>query len=137
MGGSSISSTSTSSSSSSRGSLHLKVLFGALALVGVIFLFTVSSQQGGRAKIAPTLTSDRSGENSKQHAYVLGRGNFVDHPELDLNYMSKRRVPNGPDPIHNRYVLPLQTYHRAYVISCINMGLYHISDLFASRYIMV
>ncbi|XP_050374088.1 uncharacterized protein LOC126791656 [Argentina anserina] len=24
------------------------------------------------------------------------------HPELDLNYMSKRRVPNGPDPIHNR-----------------------------------
>ncbi|XP_047963770.1 uncharacterized protein LOC125208232 isoform X1 [Salvia hispanica] len=22
--------------------------------------------------------------------------------KLELNYMSKRRVPNGPDPIHNR-----------------------------------
>lgn len=22
---------------------------------------------------------------------------------LGLNYVSKRRVPNGPDPIHNRY----------------------------------
>ncbi|KAG6654407.1 hypothetical protein I3843_05G132300 [Carya illinoinensis] len=91
-----------SSSSSSRGSSHLKVLFGALALVVVIFLFTVSSQQqGGRTEIAPTLASD-SGRNPKLHAYVMGRGNFVDHPELNLNYMSKRRVPNGPDPIHNR-----------------------------------
>lgn len=26
--------------------------------------------------------------------------------KLELNYMSKRRVPNGPDPIHNRFVLP-------------------------------
>ncbi|XP_041009970.1 uncharacterized protein LOC121254074 [Juglans microcarpa x Juglans regia] len=100
MGGSS---RSSSSRSSSRGSLHLKVLFGALALVGVIFLFTASSQQGGRTEInAPTVTSE-SGGNSKLHAYIMGRGNFVDHPpELDLNYMSKRRVPNGPDPIHNR-----------------------------------
>lgn len=34
--------------------------------------------------------------------------------KLDLNYVSKRRVPNGPDPIHNKYVslfffLPLLT----------------------------
>lgn len=26
--------------------------------------------------------------------------------KLDLNYVSKRRVPNGPDPIHNKYVSP-------------------------------
>lgn len=23
--------------------------------------------------------------------------------ELDLNYVSRRRIPTGPDPIHNRY----------------------------------
>ena len=32
------------------------------------------------------------------------RGKAVDHAELDINNMSKRRVPNGPDPIHNRFV---------------------------------
>lgn len=25
------------------------------------------------------------------------------HPNLNLNFVSKRRIPNGPDPIHNRY----------------------------------
>ncbi|XP_035549539.1 uncharacterized protein LOC118349314 [Juglans regia] len=102
MGGSSRSSSSIRSSS--RSSLHLRVVFGALALVGVIFLFTASSQRSGRTEIAPTLTSDSEG-NSKLDAYVMGRGNFIDHPELDLNYMSKRRVPNRPDPIHNRDLL--------------------------------
>ncbi|XP_049365912.1 uncharacterized protein LOC125830785 [Solanum verrucosum] len=24
------------------------------------------------------------------------------HPKIDFNLVSKRRVPNGPDPIHNR-----------------------------------
>lgn len=26
----------------------------------------------------------------------------------DLNFMSKRKVPNGPDPIHNRYLYYMQ-----------------------------
>ncbi|KAH6758129.1 hypothetical protein C2S52_022977 [Perilla frutescens var. hirtella] len=26
------------------------------------------------------------------------------HHDLNLNFVSKRRVPNGPDPIHNRRV---------------------------------
>ncbi|CAI0386594.1 unnamed protein product [Linum tenue] len=36
---------------------------------------------------------------------VVGKGNqqLVHKTESNLNYMmSKRRVPNGPDPIHNR-----------------------------------
>ncbi|MED6163183.1 hypothetical protein PIB30_077463 [Stylosanthes scabra] len=37
--------------------------------------------------------------NNGQVVFTAGR----DNKELkDFNYMSKRRVPNGPDPIHNR-----------------------------------
>ncbi|KAF5726784.1 hypothetical protein HS088_TW22G00466 [Tripterygium wilfordii] len=62
-----------------------------------------------------------SGSSSSRRALLMGRtsprqhkevvmGNkekqkkeLVYNPELNLNYMmSKRRVPNGPDPIHNR-----------------------------------
>uniref|UniRef100_A0A6N2MTG1 Uncharacterized protein n=1 Tax=Salix viminalis TaxID=40686 RepID=A0A6N2MTG1_SALVM len=32
------------------------------------------------------------------------KSHLVRH-DMDLNYVSKRRVPNGPDPIHNRYTL--------------------------------
>ncbi|MBA0648961.1 hypothetical protein Goshw_028908, partial [Gossypium schwendimanii] len=32
----------------------------------------------------------------------LGKGkSTLVHQRLDLNYISRRRVPNGPDPIHN------------------------------------
>ncbi|KAF5443228.1 hypothetical protein F2P56_035803 [Juglans regia] len=93
------------SSSSQNWILHLKVLFGTLALVGVIFLLSVGSRleiSGSTKNIAPTsLTSDSGGDFN--HAHVMGgEKQLVDHPELDLNCMSKRRVPNGPDPIHNR-----------------------------------
>ncbi|KAJ6421744.1 hypothetical protein OIU84_029017 [Salix udensis] len=30
-----------------------------------------------------------------------GESHLVGH-DMDLNYVSKRRVPNGPDPIHNK-----------------------------------
>ncbi|XP_062150042.1 CLAVATA3/ESR (CLE)-related protein 25 [Alnus glutinosa] len=90
-----------SNSTRSRSSLHFKVLFGALALVGVVFLFLVDNQESGRGKMAPTSTTTHSVGNFK-HADVMGREKLVDHPELDFNYISKRKVPNGPDPIHNR-----------------------------------
>jgi hypothetical protein len=92
-----------SNSTRSRSSLHFKVLFGALALVGVVFLFLVDNQESGRGKMAPTSTTTHSVGNFK-HADVMGREKLVDHPELDFNYISKRKVPNGPDPIHNRYI---------------------------------
>lgn len=78
-------------------SLFFKALFGALAVVGLICL--LSPESGGNS--TSTLTTTQSTANLKR-ADALGREKFIDHPELDLNYMSKRRVPNGPDPIHNR-----------------------------------
>lgn len=99
------------STSSSTTSLLFKVMFGTLALVGFIFLLLVGNQESGR-----TTFSTQSGGNFKQ--VDMGREKLVDHPELDLNYMSKRRVPNGPDPIHNRYIYidyNLQHIHRVYI----------------------
>ncbi|PRQ41263.1 hypothetical protein RchiOBHm_Chr4g0445011 [Rosa chinensis] len=92
-------------------SSFVKVLLGTVAVVGFILVLLVATldltttdqgQGGGIAstKTAATTssaTSDQFAGNSMKHA-----DQELVHPELDLNYMSKRRVPNGPDPIHNR-----------------------------------
>ncbi|CAM8976457.1 unnamed protein product [Rhodiola kirilowii] len=36
------------------------------------------------------------------------RSRNIDDEELDLNYVSRRRIPTGPDPIHNRRVVRLR-----------------------------
>ncbi|CAK9162854.1 unnamed protein product [Ilex paraguariensis] len=33
---------------------------------------------------------------------LIGTERLSVHQKFDLNYVSKRRVPNGPDPLHNR-----------------------------------
>ncbi|KAK0585405.1 hypothetical protein LWI29_028029 [Acer saccharum] len=45
-----------------------------------------------------------STENFKQRKLIAREKNqhHTHHQDSDLNYVSKRRVPNGPDPIHNR-----------------------------------
>lgn len=83
-------------------SLSFKALFGALAVGWLICLLLIGNLESG-GNSTSTLTTTQSTANL-QRAEALGREKFIDHPELDLNYMSKRRVPNGPDPIHNRCV---------------------------------
>jgi len=48
-----------------------------------------------------------SKDSIKNHVdeVTIGRGKLLGTPRMDINYMSKRRVPNGPDPIHNRYAM--------------------------------
>ncbi|KAG9450315.1 hypothetical protein H6P81_010280 [Aristolochia fimbriata] len=56
-------------------------------------------------EILPTsgtsITTTGTTIGSYEYSKFRGR-DAPSHPDLDLNYMSKRRVPNGPDPIHNR-----------------------------------
>ncbi|KAI4328336.1 hypothetical protein L6164_020695 [Bauhinia variegata] len=85
----------------SNSSLLLSFLFRALVLVGLFCLVAVGSFGGG-TRGATTLSTNWSAERLKHEGDVLGGEKPVDHAELDINYMSKRRVPNGPDPIHNR-----------------------------------
>ncbi|KAH6763172.1 hypothetical protein C2S52_020605 [Perilla frutescens var. hirtella] len=40
--------------------------------------------------------------NTKHHELGRNMGREKHLSKFDLNYVSKRRIPNGPDPIHNR-----------------------------------
>ncbi|KAL6983577.1 hypothetical protein U1Q18_016961 [Sarracenia purpurea var. burkii] len=84
----------------------IKALFGALALVGFIWLLSVGIlETGGTNTMTRTTKTGRmvnSGPGGKR-TEMIGREKVAVRPHRsDLNYMSKRRVPNGPDPIHNR-----------------------------------
>lgn len=70
-----------------------RVVFGELLLVGFccFLLFGVSTIT--RAAILPTASVGNS---------MPKEGRTRRHEGSVLNYVSKRRVPNGPDPIHNR-----------------------------------
>ena len=98
MGGNS---STTSSSSSSSSSFFLSRFLRALLVMGLVSLLVLGSLGSGEGTIHPT--TQWSQERVK-HERVVGRDKPVDSAELDFNYMSKRRVPNGPDPIHNRFV---------------------------------
>ena len=82
-----------------------KALFGALAFVGFVWILLGGEilQEIGGAKKTSMLAAHYSIENLEQMK-VVDRERLVIRRQLDLNYMSKRRVPNGPDPIHNRYL---------------------------------
>ncbi|KAJ4850783.1 hypothetical protein Tsubulata_046629 [Turnera subulata] len=84
----------------SRGSLFYKVLFG-VGIVGFVTLLLAAETLETEAAKARTVRVQ--GIRNLKHEVVLGGEKLVYNPELDLNFMmSKRKVPNGPDPIHNR-----------------------------------
>ncbi|XP_061360817.1 CLAVATA3/ESR (CLE)-related protein 25-like [Gastrolobium bilobum] len=74
-----------------------RFFFRALAVVWLLCLLVFGSLVSGGGTRQPTTQTERL-----KHEQVVGRDKPVNHAELDFNYMSKRRVPNGPDPIHNR-----------------------------------
>ncbi|XP_058772388.1 CLAVATA3/ESR (CLE)-related protein 25-like [Vicia villosa] len=72
-----------------------RFLFRVLVVVGfVCFMFFGSLVSGGRTVQTTSTTTKLDDEQVD----VVGNHDA----QLDFNYMSKRRVPNGPDPIHNR-----------------------------------
>ena len=105
-------------SGSRSSSLSFKTLFGTLLVLGFILVMFLQSE-GNKTKTTLTTDDDQSSSSSgkllqEDQVKVLGREkSTVVRPQLDLNYMSKRGVPNGPDPIHNRstsiiiYIFPL------------------------------
>ncbi|XP_010272153.1 PREDICTED: CLAVATA3/ESR (CLE)-related protein 25-like [Nelumbo nucifera] len=77
-----------------------RVLFGAFVFVCfVAILCCVEIVAGGGITTVEIATPST---RSLKHLEVLTSERPSVQPDLDLNYMSKRRVPNGPDPIHNR-----------------------------------
>ncbi|KAE8688290.1 serine/threonine-protein phosphatase PP2A catalytic subunit-like [Hibiscus syriacus] len=92
--------------------LSFKALFGALVVLGFILVGTLQSEGNETTTKTTTLKiadeDDESwpwkGKAMEEQVKGLGKGKLSSlvHPRMDLNYMSKRRVPKGPDPIHNR-----------------------------------
>ncbi|XP_039062063.1 uncharacterized protein LOC120206497 [Hibiscus syriacus] len=85
-------------------SLSFKALFGTLMILGVIFVGTLQSDQGNKTTLRNVDESwSWKGKLQLQREEEVGKGkSSVVHQRMDLNYMSKRRVPKGHDPIHNR-----------------------------------
>ncbi|CAL1357871.1 unnamed protein product [Linum trigynum] len=71
------------------GSRVLRVISGAVLLFVVVWFLCVG-----------VLANHATRKLQRFAVSSTGRHHF--HEGLDLNYVSKRRVPNGPDPIHNR-----------------------------------
>ncbi|KAI3516354.1 hypothetical protein L1887_15269 [Cichorium endivia] len=71
----------------------LKSLFRALSLLGFLCFFILGVLN------KTTTSSSSSPKQDTKHANMLVKGDDRVRPNLDVN---KRRVPNGPDPIHNR-----------------------------------
>ncbi|KDP45436.1 hypothetical protein JCGZ_09685 [Jatropha curcas] len=81
------------------GNRVLRAIFGAGVLLGVIWLLCVGILANQATKMTRTAVVSTG---PFEHWKLTGRGKHHIHQDLDLNYVSKRRVPNGPDPIHNR-----------------------------------
>ena len=82
-----------------------RIVFGALVFLGLIWFSYVGVIANQTTKPTRVITISSSG--NFKHLKLIGREEHAVHQDWDLNYVSKRRVPNGPDPIHNRYLFPL------------------------------
>lgn len=85
---------------------YLKSLLQVLAVGLLLWLLMVGSSESREPPMVKTTTNKLPeaefvpsvGSHVKQ-GKVLPNHNYQD---LNLNFMSKVRVPKGPDPIHNR-----------------------------------
>ncbi|XP_004489947.1 CLAVATA3/ESR (CLE)-related protein 25 [Cicer arietinum] len=81
-----------------------RLLFRVIVVVGLVCFIVFGSLllvsgEGGTGQTTTTTQWSNERVLNKHDEQIVGKDN---HEELDFNYMSKRRVPNGPDPIHNR-----------------------------------
>ncbi|KAF8040072.1 hypothetical protein BT93_B2330 [Corymbia citriodora subsp. variegata] len=84
--------------------LYAKFLLRALAALSLVWLlvFAMVEAAGGRGTAPSLPLKDQSKGKVKNSELVHREKKLVFRPQSDLYYMSKRRVPNGPDPVHNR-----------------------------------
>ncbi|GLT33344.1 hypothetical protein SLA2020_079420 [Shorea laevis] len=78
----------------------LRVLFGVTVFVGVIW-FLFAGIIANHVSTTKTMKMVSPARNFKHWNFVAEDKHPLHH-DFNLNYVSRRRVPNGPDPIHNR-----------------------------------
>lgn len=86
-----------------------RLFLRALLFLGIIwFMFIAISTMNHQTK-STILVPMNVNVISKQLKFV-GMQRHTIPSDSRLIFVSKRRVPNGPDPIHNRYVLLYKNY---------------------------
>ena len=76
-----------------------------LVLVGVIWLLFVRRIIANHATTIAAKSTMASSTRDVKHRDFVGHDDerLNSYQDFHLNYVSKRRVPNGPDLIHDRY----------------------------------
>lgn len=84
----------------------LKALLRILFLVGFISLIVLAGVlESVEFDTKTPISYSWQGDKSSKQRKLIGEENYgADHPMSDLHFMSKRRVPNRSDPIHNRCI---------------------------------
>ncbi|KAK3442404.1 hypothetical protein EUGRSUZ_B02578 [Eucalyptus grandis] len=84
--------------------LSAKFLLRALAALSLVWLlvFAMAEAAGGRGAPPTPPLKEWSKGKARNSELIDREKKLVFRPRSDLYYMSKRRVPNGSDPIHNR-----------------------------------
>ncbi|KAG1347555.1 CLAVATA3/ESR (CLE)-related protein 25-like [Cocos nucifera] len=84
-----------------RSARSLRALVSGIAcLFCIAILVSVAIESGGRTKATPPISAATVGALMSLEG--SSRDRPIDHMNSDPLFASKRRVPNGPDPIHNR-----------------------------------
>ncbi|KAJ6421746.1 hypothetical protein OIU84_029019 [Salix udensis] len=73
---------------------------GAVGFWGVIRFMYVGILPSHATTLMASIRVPSAG--AFKHLKLSGGESHLVRHDMDLNYVSKRRVPNGPDPIHNR-----------------------------------
>ncbi|KAG8383137.1 hypothetical protein BUALT_Bualt05G0153400 [Buddleja alternifolia] len=74
----------------------LKVILRLLLLLGVVWLLIIGAAENN-------IGNGRKMKSGNMEINQIGREKHRAVSKFDdLNFTNKRRVPNGPDPIHNR-----------------------------------
>lgn len=101
---------------------------GAVFFVGVVCLLLVGIINHQTRQMTMVTVVASAGRFEDWKSIGKQRKHGVLHH--DLNFVSKRRVPNGPDPIHNRYILNITCLDERKAILCIHYA-WLVVDLFS------
>ena len=80
---------------------NLKAICVAFVFVISVWFLFMGMLASGEIKGCAGSTCTPTGNH--KHATLMGRERRLLHVKFDPIYVSKRRVPSGPDPFHNRY----------------------------------
>ncbi|CAI9092785.1 OLC1v1028118C1 [Oldenlandia corymbosa var. corymbosa] len=79
-----------------------KAVFRVTLVLGLLWLFCVGVLQN-EAAAKLNAPADEGGSSRKHMMKMVEKRHLMNaHRDVQVNFVSKRRVPNGPDPIHNR-----------------------------------